>query len=450
MRMPSIFRTTVFITLFFSVIGINECFSQTDTLPQITVTASVIDFGNTPLGTSRQRSFLIINSTDTALTLVGDVSALSQPFTIDSGGGSFVLDSGTFKRVYISFLPTSLGSFFDSIVIASNTDSAAARVVVYISGKGFIPDTVGRLSVTPASLDFGVTYTGFSKPLEITMKNITNTRIKITGNVINAHPPFYVTDGLGNFQLDSGQSKRIIVQSAPDQVGTFIDSIIIKSSVDTIVIPLKAIVKSADILKPQMTLSAPDTINFGQMSPNSAQTLELFFSIKNTSDSERVLSVKLLEPHGFFSLVGPTDLSLDRFAIQQFRVQFTPKAPGDFFDSIIVISNTPEPRVPIYLKAKVIPTGNVNSEGSDEFSFTTFPNPARDVVVLQFHSDIIERPTYKVSDMNGKVVLSATLAETTVGNNAMLLDVSNLRAGIYTITIPTSGSSRVARLVITK
>lgn len=448
-----------FVLSFFSILFLGSGASVStasvqDTLPRIIVTASQINFGNVPLGSFGQRSFLIINSSDTALTLSGTVSSLVTPFSIDSGGGAFTLDSGSNKRVYITFHALSLGQFQDSIVITNNSDSISSRVVVYLSGTGFIPDTTPQIHVSTQLIDYGIVYTGQSKPLQFTISNTTNTKLKLNGTVLDAHIPFHVTIGLGNFQIDSGQSKNVTVQFAPEVPGDYIDSVIVTSNADSpanrIVIRLRAKVLSNDVLKPKIGITV-DTINFGQMTPNPAQTLQLFFTVKNISDTDRLLTVNILPPKSTsnFNLTGPDHLELHQFESQQLIVGFTPKAPGTYFDSIIVISDAPNSRIPIYLKAKVVPTGSVNSSTEDG-SIAVYPNPARDVVVIRFESARQYKPECSIYDITGKVMLKRQLPEVSVGANTVLLEVSELPAGIYQLKIDGLQEPILRRLVIIK
>jgi hypothetical protein len=445
-----------FLSILFLGIGAHSATAQ-DTIPRITVTASQIDFGNTPLDSVKQRSFLIINTTsDTNLVLSGAVSSVGAPFSIDSGGGAFILDSGASKRIYVSFHPLALATMQDSIVITNNSDSASSRIVVYLSGTGFIPDTAVRIDVSPQTLEFGTVYTGQSSPKQFTIKNTTNTDLKLQGTVLDAHVPFHTTIGLGNFQLTNGQSKNVTIQIAPSIEGEYNDSIIVMSNADSpanrIVIKLHAKVLSADLLKPKISLTV-DTINFGQMTPNPAQTLNLFFTIKNVSDSGQPLTVNILAPSGNnnFSFAAVDHLALLPFESHQFTVGFTPKAVGTFFDSIIVISDAAKSRIPVYLKAKVVPTGAVGSTQDDLSSaIEAYPNPTRDIFLLKFATQQVFKPECSVYDVSGKLIVKKQLAETTIGTNALLLEVSQLPAGVYQVKIDGLEKSGLVKLVIVK
>ena len=74
---------------------------------------------------------------------------------------------------------------------------------------------------------------------------------------------------------------------------------------------------------------------------------------------------------------------------------------------------------------------------------TLFPNPARDIVTLRTNA---ERADYSVTDMSGKVVLSATADQ----SSDLQFNVSQWAAGIYFVNLRSNGTTVTKKLVITK
>ncbi len=426
-----------------------------DTAPKITVSTIVLQFGNVRFGQTASISFTLKNTSDTLVKLKGAIdSTLQPPFTINGGAGLYRLDSGQFITVHVEFTPIQTGQVSDSLVITSNSRAPNNRIVIYLSGYGYIPDTVVKIGVTPATLNYGIVYTGQSKSLQFVVKNTTNTRLRLTGNVSNAHAPFAVTVGLGNFQLDSGQSFPVTVAFAPSTIGTYNDSIIINSNTadgsKRIVVRLIANVHSSDELLPTINVSA-DTLDFGQMTKNIGFNPSLFVTIKNVSDSERLLIVNLLFPHDPFQSTGtPDHLELNKRESQDIQVQFTPKAIGTFIDSLIVISNAPKSRIAVYMKAKVISTVNGvdQNEGTGLSLIGTYPNPTTNLMLLQIHSDVAATVSCNVSDLTGKNVLTTPLLPLNVGDNILPLNLSTLPQGFYQGSIEGMGTPMVFRILV--
>lgn len=426
-----------------------------DTIPKITVTPIALNFGRVSVGAAKQLSVVITNSSTAALTLTDSVGQLSSPFVADSGYGPASLDSGVSKRVYISFHPLYSGQFSDSLVITSNADSAHQRIIVYLSGTGFIPDTVARILVTPTIVDFGIVYTGQSNPKTVTIKNVTNTGLQLKGNVLNAHLPFAVTVGLGNFVLDSGRSKDIIIQCAPTDTGTFRDSIIINSNADDandhIVVILRVTVHSADELLPKMTLSTT-TLDFGTLVIHSTEELTLGLTIKNVSDTQRTLLVNLLFPNQPFTVTGANDhLELTRFQAQDLVVHFSPKTLGDYKDSIIVISNSAKSRIPVYLKASVITSQGV-SPGAEVAlrSVRVYPNPSASMMLVRFSSVDNGVARCVLYDVTGRKLLSSEATIVEAGENAISLNVSEIPSGVYEGRIEGIAGAKNFKVVISR
>ncbi|HYM20661.1 MAG TPA: choice-of-anchor D domain-containing protein [Candidatus Kapabacteria bacterium] len=438
----------------FQTPGIAHPVSASDTIPKINISPVELNFGQVAIGQSKELSLVISNVSDTALKLltVAD-SVLAAPFAVDSGSGSFSLDSGRSRRIYILFHPYQVGGSLDSIVITSNTDSAHKRVVIYMLGSGFIPDTIARISVTPLVIDYGVVYTGQSKPLTFKISNVTNTNLKLSGTVLNAHLPFFVTVGLGNFLIDSGRSNTVIVQFAPSDTGTYRDSVIINSNTDNatkrIVVYLRAVVRSSDELKPQISIRS-FTIDFGQSTVNTSADEQQTFSIKNVSDSERTLTVNMLFPRDPFSISGTADhLVLARYESQYVTVHFMPLVVGNYFDSIIVISDAPQSRIPIYLKAQVIATGSVkDNAGSGVVSVVTYPNPVTNTLFIQLQAAIASRVICSFFDITGRQVLATNPEQIESGLNTIRIDISALPPGIYQGRIEGLESEKMFTVVI--
>ncbi len=428
-----------------------------DTVPKITVSTTSLQFGNVRFGQTASLSFTVKNTSDTLVKLIGAVdSTLQPPFTINGGAGLYSLDSGQFITVHVEFTPVQTGPVSDSLVITSNSNSPNDRIVIYLSAYGYIPDTVVKIGVTPATLNYGIVYTGQSKSLQFVVKNTTNTRLRLTGNVTNAHPPFAVTVGLGNFQLDSGQSLPVTVAFAPSAIGTYNDSIVINSNTadgsKRIVVRLIANVHSSDELLPAINVSA-DTLDFGQMTKNLGFNPSLFVTVKNVSDSERLLMVNLLFPHDPFQTIGTNDhLELNQRESQDIQVQFTPKAIGTFLDSLIVISNAPKSRIAVYMKAKVISTVN-SVDAIDESGLSligTYPNPTTNLMLLQIQSENAAAVYCSVSDLTGKNVLTTPLSLLNVGDNILQLNLSKLPQGVYQGRIEGMGKPMVFKIVVNR
>jgi dTDP-4-dehydrorhamnose 3,5-epimerase-like enzyme len=81
----------------------------------------------------------------------------------------------------------------------------------------------------------------------------------------------------------------------------------------------------------------------------------------------------------------------------------------------------------------------------DKQTFSIIPNPARDFANIRF-SQMVEKATILVYDINGKAVLNQSL----ISANGFKLNTQSLINGVYEIKINTSNGSFNEKLLINK
>ena len=71
-----------------------------------------------------------------------------------------------------------------------------------------------------------------------------------------------------------------------------------------------------------------------------------------------------------------------------------------------------------------------------QFSATASPNPTRDIVQLRISGQINKNFNYLLTDMNGKILMKATIS-----NSVTPIDLSNLSQGMYILKITDGGKA---------
>lgn len=94
-------------------------------------------------------------------------------------------------------------------------------------------------------------------------------------------------------------------------------------------------------------------------------------------------------------------------------------------------------------------TGNTPNALFADDKLTASPNPASSVVNLEFKSDASNAATITVIDQSGVVVMQRNLA-TIKGVNKKMVDISSLRAGIYTIKINEGINVKTTKIIVNK
>lgn len=198
-----------------------------------------VQFGSVEVGKSAQRSFRIQNTTDTIRQLTGTITPPKPPFSIASGGAPFSLASFDTVRVFIDFTPTKDTTYFDSVIITSNADSANSIRKVYFIATGTKPgsDTIPRMTVTGTGggggggVNFGNLVPNQSATRYITIRNssIVNKPVLVTVG-LPTMSVFTVDSGGGSLTIDSGMSAMVKLRFSPTAAGSYRDSLYLTSN----------------------------------------------------------------------------------------------------------------------------------------------------------------------------------------------------------------------------
>jgi len=100
---------------------------------RLKVSVTQLSFTRTNVGQTKTKTFKIKN-TGTS-TLLGNVGAPTDPFSVTSGGGAFTLAPGQSKVITVQFAPTAAGRSTRTLTITS-TDTARPSASVTMTGLG--------------------------------------------------------------------------------------------------------------------------------------------------------------------------------------------------------------------------------------------------------------------------------------------------------------------------
>lgn len=162
--------------------------------PDIEVDPSSVTFDPLAVGSEAAvQSVTVRNVGDEALTLNGlSIEDATAPYTL-SALGSVLLEPGTETNFTIAFEPTTAAEWTTNVFIDSN-DPDEARVAVPVTGTGIAP----ALQVTPENYDFGRLYVGCDSTAELTLTNVGNADLSITGFE-------YITASTEEFSFDDAE-----------------------------------------------------------------------------------------------------------------------------------------------------------------------------------------------------------------------------------------------------
>lgn len=96
------------------------------------------------------------------------------------------------------------------------------------------------------------------------------------------------------------------------------------------------------------------------------------------------------------------------------------------------------------------PTASIENE-FEGFNFSNImPNPAKDIVYVNYAIGSTSEVSFHITDINGRVVANMNLGSKEIGNYNTTIDVSTFNAGIYFVTLKAGQFSSTQKLVVGK
>jgi len=325
---------------------------------QITVKPSSVSFGKVQVGNNQSQPMTMTNSggssvTVTAATVTGtgfSLSGLSLPLDLAAGQS---------QPFTITFAPQSVAASSGNLAIVNN--GTTSPVNVPLSGNG---QTLGVLTATPSSLDFGSVQVGNNQPLSETLMNSGGSAITVTQ--ANVTGTGFSISGLSlPLNLAAGQSQPFTVTFAPQSAGSSSGNIALTNSGSnpTVNVPLSGDGLTAGALTP-----SPSSLNFGNVQVGNNQMV--YETLTNSSGSSSVTISQAGISGTGFSMSGlnpPVVLTPGQH--YTFSVTFTPPSAENDSGGISMTSDASNPNLTIPLTG----TGTNAPVGQLSVSPTTFP-----------------------------------------------------------------------------
>ena len=325
---------------------------------QITVKPSSVSFGKVQVGNNQSQPMTMTNSggssvTVTAATVTGtgfSLSGLSLPLDLAAGQS---------QPFTITFAPQSVAASSGNLAIVNN--GTTSPVNVPLSGNG---QTLGVLTATPSSLDFGSVQVGNNQPLSETLMNSGGSAITVTQ--ANVTGTGFSISGLSlPLNLAAGQSQPFTVTFAPQSAGSSSGNIALTNSGSnpTVNVPLSGNGLTAGALTP-----SPSSLNFGNVQVGNNQMV--YETLTNSSGSSSVTISQAGISGTGFSMSGlnpPVVLTPGQH--YTFSVTFTPPSAENDSGGISMTSDASNPNLTIPLTG----TGTNAPVGQLSVSPTTFP-----------------------------------------------------------------------------
>ncbi len=309
-----------------------------------------LTFGNVNVGSTKQLTFTVSNSGNSALT----VSSITYPAGFSgnwSGGTITASDSVT---VIVTFAPTAAQSYSGTVTV--NSDKTEGTNTIAVSGTGTpIPTRIISLN---GNLTFGNVNVGSTKQLTFTVSNSGNSALTV--NLI-AYPAGFSGNWSGGTITASG-SVTVTVTFSPTAVQTYSGIVTVNSDktdgTNTIAI------SGTGTAIPARIINLNGNLTFGNV--NVGSTKQLTFTISNSGNSPLTVS-SIIYPAGFSgNWSGGIIMASGSVTV---TVTFAPTAAQAYSGTVTVNSDKTEGinTIAVSGTGTAIPTRIINLNGNLDF-----------------------------------------------------------------------------------
>ena len=297
---------------------------------QLTVTPTSISFGNVAVGKTATVSVTVKNIGNATVTLSGDtltggvfkLSGITVPRYIYAGS------SMTFSVI---FAPVNIASYTGKITLISNASNPS--VAISLAGAGIKNTTVGYVSATPVSAQFGNVPIGTRNTQTVQLKNTGATTLTVS-SLTPKGTGISVSGPTVPFSLLVGGVANLTVAFLPTVAGTVSGSVTIASNaLDS---SLSVAVTGTGVTATRVIAANPASIAFGNVTLNT--TVERQIYVTNTGNSSLYISGHTVSGAGF-TAIASSGVTLAPGQGMTFKADFDPKTAGSVSGSIAIASN---------------------------------------------------------------------------------------------------------------
>lgn len=299
--------------------------------PEISVTPGALDFGQILLSGSDTLQVTIMNTGNadldvTAVTLGGSSEFSKTGF---SGG---IISMGGSAMVDVTFDPTDVGSENGSLTIAS-TDIDEPSVIVNLTAEGI--DAAPEITVLPTAHSFGAVLVGASAIREVTISNVGDASLDITGISLSGSGDFS-RSGFAGGAIPAGANEVVEIMFDPADVGT--ENATLEVTSDDPDEPSIFVSLSGEGVDTAAEIEVtPGSIDFGMVAVGSSVALPI--SVSNTGDADLMVSEVTKSGSGRITISGFSGGAIAPGASEDVIVTFLPTVATAKAATVRVLSN---------------------------------------------------------------------------------------------------------------
>jgi hypothetical protein len=306
----------------------------TTTTPQLTVSPTVVSFGNVPLNVPSTEP-VTLTSTGSAPVTINAATVTGAGFTVSGANFPVTLNPNQAVTLQVKFDPTTAGAASGQMTVTSNSTTGATTQVT-LSGAGTVA-AVSQLTVSAGSLSFGNVTVNSSATLPVTLTSSGSAPLTINAATLSGAG---FTDSGATFPvtLNPNTSVTLQVKFNPTAAGAVTGQLTIASN-------------SAGGSPTQVTLSGTGTaaataqlqvsatsLPFGNVPVNSTATLTL--TLISSGTAPVTVNSVALTGTGFSDSGATFPVTLNPNTSVTLNVQFDPTAAGAATGQLAITSTS--------------------------------------------------------------------------------------------------------------
>ena len=282
--------------------------------PAIQVNPGGLTFGTILSGASQTGSITVQNVGGGTLS---GTASVGSPFSIVSGG-TYNLTSNQSQTVTVSFIPTSAGSYSQSVTL-----TGGGGATVGVSGSATNAPVPAAIQVSPPSLPLGTVLNGTSITGNFTVQNVGGGTLSGTASVA---APFSIVSG-GTYNLSANASQPVTVSFNPTSAGSYSQNVTLTGGGGASV-GVSGSATNPPVPTPVLQVT-PGSIAYGTILNGTSKTNN--FTVQNIGTGTLSGTASVAAP---FSILSGGSYSLGAGASQLVTVVFSPVGATNYSQSV--------------------------------------------------------------------------------------------------------------------
>ncbi len=407
---------------------------------------TALDFGAVDVGTTDTKKIVLTNTGDGDLN-ISDIKIDWDEYGVfsfnDNQPTAMTIAAGQSYDLYINFTPTAEADFSAAITVISDAINGN-NLSVLVDGEGGV-GTGAKIATNTEdnTIDFGHVKETKNAEFNLILSNTGSEDLEITFVEIspNDDDAFDIITSSGvvyPITILPGEQKEMKIRFAPKEIRAYMGNLYIKSNAKNQPNLNIYLIGECDELGNISTNAANSTIDFGKIDLTKKGKFELV--IKNsTAESVNIDTIEFdnNSDNSFkypVDLVFPITIGVDEQ--DTIKIEFAPVAKQLYEATLTLKTNSiAQPTIDITLKGEGNSAGDVDDEVNSIITLSASPNPATDIVNVEFtlNTEKYNQVSIYLVNLQGENVQTLTEQVSLPGTHKFNFDTKSYPSGSYFI-----------------